>query len=310
MFQFILPLFAIALGQIYENGDNDKDIFVKAFLIVLILIIPNQLLYTWIKGKKILNHSVFVFSIYQSYQYVPLMMVSGFLIAFLSLWEEKKYRPIFYFLSPLIGIYSIASFSILTIFALLVGLLFISIFKFYNKGDKTALVLFVVVLSVSTAYLYYCRQTDAYGVKFRSGFGKKTPQNVSDRFDDWKFYSQHIITNSNTLLFGHGRPPERSVTTSAHNYYLDFIYNFGLIAIMPLFILIGYTLILTFKFRHKIMNSNTLLGLTGVVLYLILIDNNFKVTLRQPYPGIITAFLWGILLNKIMRLHGCTNGYK
>jgi hypothetical protein len=310
MIQFILPLCALFLGQIFGNRDNDQDIFVKAFLIVLILIVPNQLLYTWIKGEEILNHSVFVFSIYQSYQYVPLMMVSGFLIAFLCLWEEKKCRPIFYFLSPLIGIYAIASFSILTIFALLVGLLFISIFKFYKKGDKTVLVLYIVVLSVSTAYLYYCRQTDAYGIKFKAGIEKKIPQNVKDRFDDWKFYSQHIITNSNTLLFGHGRPPDRSVTTSAHNYYLDFIYNFGLIATIPLFILIGYTLILTFKFRHKIMNSNILLGLTGVVLYLILIDNNFKVTLRQPYPGIIIAFLWGIFLNKIMSLKGRTNDHK
>jgi len=50
------------------------------------------------------------------------------------------------------------------------------------------------------------------------------------------------------------------------------------------------------------------MGLTGVVLYLILIDNNLKVTLRQPYPGILFAFLWGIFLNKIMRLQRCTNG--
>jgi len=316
MIQFILPLFALALGQIFENGDNGKDVFVKAVLLVLILIVPNQLLFTWIKGEKILNHSVFVFSIYQSYQYVPLMMVSGFLIAFLCLWDEKKYRRIFYFLSPLIGIYAMASFSILSIFALFAGLFFIAIFKFYKVGDKTVLVLFIVVLSVTSAYFYSCRHTDAYAVKFKAGKGagiyfiKKVPQNVSDRFADWKFYSQHIITNSNTLLFGHRRPPDRSVRTSAHNYYLDFIYNFGLIAIIPLLILIGYTLILTFKFRHKIMNSNILMGLAGVILYNILIDNNFKVTLRQPYPGIIIAFLWGIFLTKIMRLQRCTNGNK
>jgi hypothetical protein len=32
------------------------------------------------------------------------------------------------------------------------------------------------------------------------------------------------------------------------------------------------------------------------------LDNNMKVTLRQPYPGVFGFFLWGILLSRLARL--------
>ncbi|MDY6793339.1 MAG: hypothetical protein SWH54_18895 [Thermodesulfobacteriota bacterium] len=115
-------------------------------------------------------------------------------------------------------------------------------------------------------------------------------------------YSSKIIENSHTLLFGHERPPERSVTTSAHNYYLDFVYNFGFLALLPLLFLIGYSLYLAFKFRDHIIHSERLLGLCMIVFFLVLVDNNFKVTLRQPYPGILTFFLWGVLLSRLLSL--------
>jgi len=32
----------------------------------------------------------------------------------------------------------------------------------------------------------------------------------------------------------------------------------------------------------------------------VLIDNSLKVGFRQPYPGIIMFFLWGVLLNRLL----------
>lgn len=300
--QFILPLFALVLGQIFDQRDAGQDLFVKAILLVLILIVPSQLLYTWTQGHIILGHSVPFFSIYQSHQYVVLMMVSGFLIAFSCLWEDKFFRRVLYALSPIVGIYAVASFSLLSIFLMAAGLFIITIFRFFRTGDKSALLLFLVVLFVSITYFYYCMGTWAFNAKFRPNSDSHAflPKNVADRFGDWKFYSNRIVTNSQTLLLGHKTPPERLVRTSAHNYYLDFIYNFGLIAITPLLFLIGYTVLQCCKARRDILKSNILIGLTGVVLYNLLVDNNFKVALRQPYPGIIVAFLWGILLNKLV----------
>ena len=87
-----------------------------------------------------------------------------------------------------------------------------------------------------------------------------------------------------------------------NNYYLDFVYNFGFLALLPLLFLIGYSLHLAFKFRHNIMQSERLLGLCMIVFFLVLVDNNFKVALRQPYPGILTFFLWGVLLSRLLCL--------
>jgi hypothetical protein len=36
-----------------------------------------------------------------------------------------------------------------------------------------------------------------------------------------------------------------------------------------------------------------------VVLFLILTDNSLKVGMRQPYPGILTFFFWGVLLSRL-----------
>lgn len=36
-----------------------------------------------------------------------------------------------------------------------------------------------------------------------------------------------------------------------------------------------------------------------LVRFLVLVDSNFEVTLRQPYPGIFAFFLWGLLLARL-----------
>jgi uncharacterized membrane protein YozB (DUF420 family) len=125
------------------------------------------------------------------------------------------------------------------------------------------------------------------------------PSNLIERLHDWGLYASGIGTSWSTVLFGHARPLDRRVLSSAHNYYLDFVYNFGAIAILPLLALIAVTLQLAWRHRSAIHSDTGLVGITLVVLFLVLVDNNFKVSLRQPYPGIITFFLWGVLLTRL-----------
>lgn len=130
-----------------------------------------------------------------------------------------------------------------------------------------------------------------------------TPQNIKERKEYLKVYLNPIIQNPTTLFFGHREPPDRNHYPSAHNYYLDFIYNFGIIAILPLLGLIGFTAYLIFRNFPKILTSSETLGLAGVVLFLVLIDNMFKVGMRQPFPGLMTFFLWGVLLAVLKKLN-------
>ncbi len=98
---------------------------------------------------------------------------------------------------------------------------------------------------------------------------------------------------------GHATPPDRIKNPSAHNYYLDFAYNFGLLALLPLAVLLAITLTALWKRRRQLLRSPPLLGLTAAVLFLVLLDNSLKVGMRQPYPGIFTFFLWGVLLSNL-----------
>ena len=110
-----------------------------------------------------------------------------------------------------------------------------------------------------------------------------------------------MVAGPKRFLFGKEKRPDRSKYPSAHNYYLDFIYNFGFIAFLPFLWIIYYTLRLVFLERDKIMERSDLLGLTIVVFLLIFVDNSMKVGLRQPYPGTITFFLWGVLVSRLSK---------
>jgi hypothetical protein len=139
----------------------------------------------------------------------------------------------------------------------------------------------------------------AYLGKFETLSKGQLPGNISERFADWKLFGTSIIENPRTMLFGHATPLPREVRTSAHNLYLDIVYSFGLISLLPLLVLSGYTVHL-FQRARSILTLETR-WLAFIVLFLVVIDSNFKVSLRQPYPGIFGYFLWGLLLT---RLHG------
>jgi hypothetical protein len=51
--------------------------------------------------------------------------------------------------------------------------------------------------------------------------------------------------------------------------------------------------------RRRESLSGQTLWLAALVAFLVLVDSNFKVTLRQPYPGIFVYFLWGLLLSRL-----------
>ncbi|MGE7991603.1 hypothetical protein ACQKPE_11230 [Pseudomonas sp. NPDC089554] len=124
----------------------------------------------------------------------------------------------------------------------------------------------------------------------------RLPLNLSERIIFWLFYLGGVKESWTSFLFGHERPPDRSKFPSAHNYYLDFIYNFGALALLPLLALILHTVLGVWKHSSRILGEPGMLAVTGVSMFILLIDNSLKVGMRQPYPGIVSFFLWGVLL--------------
>jgi hypothetical protein len=136
-----------------------------------------------------------------------------------------------------------------------------------------------------------------FHAKFQSLAEGKMPTNVQERLEDWKFFGGAIFESAKTVLVGHPQPMPREIKSSPHNWYIDMGYTFGLVGILPVLILAAYTAGLCWKHRRKIPAETW--WLAALVFYLVIVDSNFKVTLRQPYPGIFAYFLWGLLLSRL-----------
>jgi hypothetical protein len=125
------------------------------------------------------------------------------------------------------------------------------------------------------------------------------PGSAVERFEHWRFFYNGVIASPQAFLAGHAVPPDRQKHPSAHNYWLDTAYNFGTISLVPLVGMLMWTLYAIWIRRREVLKDSTIFGLALAVLYLLLFENMLKVGMRQPYPGIITFFLWGLLIARL-----------
>ena len=293
LLQFILPVVGLILGQMV----SEEKIVHKAFLYVLAVIVPAQLISTWAQGHLRLTHNLYVFGVYQHEQYVPLMFVSAFMLALISLWGSHK--RFFAVLGPLMGIYVAAANSLIAMGALIVFVAGFAANEYWKTRTRSIVV--VALATVLCFFAYFNAVKNQYVGKYDDiVIHHSLPKNLRDRYVDWARYSKGIVENRTKAFFGHAEPPSREVATSAHNYYLDLIYNFGFISSLPILALVAYTLFLLW--RRRAVSGRAVMWNAAVVLYLVVVDNNFKVSFRQPYPGIITFFLWGLLIQQMSRI--------
>jgi len=326
--QYIVPTVGLLLG--IALADFNRELIAKAILYFLAVFVPAQLVMTWIQGQLALTHYMYLFSVYSHYQYVPLVMAALYAWA----WVELRDTHIkwIYFLAPWMAMYVAAGNSILALLGLLA---FVCTFALPARKRKLDLLIPVIMLVSIGGYFYLNSQVAAeidvqnrshglckggiqdssenqlckHGIFVNKLFDRNghwiyslnagntnMPVNMGDRENFAMIYLNKIIEHPLTVLYGHSSPPPRTVAASAHNYYLDFTYNFGIIACSPLLLLLLYTIVRCNKQR---VNDHSVIWLLAIVLYFVVIDSSLKVTLRQPYPGIIAFFLWGILLSSL-----------
>lgn len=300
--QTMLPVMGLVLGMLLGAG---RATIARAFSWVLLVLLPLQLLAGWYQGGLMLTNYLYVFSVYQHIQFVPIVLAVAFGFVVAHEWENRK--GLMCFLTAITGVYVLASGAFLAIgFYAGFVLFFFGSRVWKRPGGRIkglACLAAGIAAAVFLAAIYYSNvkgDTDRFGnasaylQKFHDLAEGKLPQNVARRLDDWKMYSGWIVESPGTLLFGHPAPPAREVTTSAHNWYLDFAYNFGIAGLAPLLAMIGFTVYSLWQQRKTL--STEIWWLAGFLFFLVVIDNSFKVTLRQPYPGIFIYFLWGLLL--------------
>jgi hypothetical protein len=114
--------------------------------------------------------------------------------------------------------------------------------------------------------------------------------NVSQRVKIANVYYNDIKQVS-TFFFGSRLLDSDKIYRGAHNLFLDSIYKFGILLIIPfiyLFIFIFFSII-----KERDLNKKLILIFFFIFL---LFENFFKVSLKQPYSGIISYYIFAILL--------------
>jgi hypothetical protein len=303
--QFLLPTMGLVLGQLVTDKGS---IVPRAFMWVLLLLVPVQILAGWWQKTLTLTHNLYLFSIYQHFQFVPVIFVAAFCFVMVHLWDE--YRVALRFLTAVMGIYAIASASFLAIglYSAFVIVFFVRKMWQLKTGRLIGFILFGagIVAAGLVIGLYYgiakkntsiIDDNGQYLGKFQTLADGKMPVNLEQRLGDWKLFRDGISESNHTMLLGHTEPLPREVKTSAHNWYLDFVYSFGLVPLVPLLALMVFTACLLYRSRKTLPGQTW--WLAALVAFMVLVDSNFKVTLRQPYPGIFAFFIWGLLLTRL-----------
>jgi len=356
LLQFIMPMFGLVLGQFFYHRyrANDDLNIEKTLFFVLFVFVPLQLFCTWMQGFFYLHSYMYIISVYQHLQYVPVIFVCAFLLAFVRLWSLDKYKIYLLVLMILMGIYVAASLSTLAILTFYFGLILVAIYFFKFRGGVSLAVLLLVNFFITAAYVknmvepqmsekIWASSQSNKSVKLidpsdepaaieikkdiidssKSSRGNDVevdykkpvlslenliPENLKQRLMFWNSYFIKITKSPQAMLFGHPERPDRILSPSAHNYYLDFIFNFGVLALLPFLILAFYTvkLVLMVLSNKKTLDNNVLTSiivLSSIVFFLLFVDSLFKVSLRQPYSGMFAFFLWGLLLSKLLSIN-------
>ena len=293
--QCILPMVALVLGEMFKTEGLDADRLIeKVFLFVIVAIVPFQLAASWIQDSPQLTGYLYIFSIYQHTQYVPTVYISAYLLATFSLWQDGRYRKALLIISPLMGIYAAASLSLVAMMLLVVGMFVFALSRWHLASEKIPACLFFVVLAICLGYL-------SIGISVATAtnnFAYITVEIVSS----WQRYMTGISDSVKAFLLGHTTVIDKSKYPGAHSYYLDMIYNFGLVAIVPVLAVLGYTVRGAYLAKRNFFANSALLGHIFVLFFLLVIDNSTQVSLRQPYSGVFTFFLWGLFIARLGKM--------
>jgi hypothetical protein len=307
--QYLLPMFALVLGEMYGRSAG-TPVFEQAALAVLALIVPAHLICSWAQGFSFLAPSLFLFSIYQQLQYVPMVVVASGLMVSFALWPGAGWtRLALIMLPPLLAVHAVASRSLVACASLMVGLgIFAYVQLRLRRAARSAVAVVLVALTAGAGYGFVAASGSPPRPAVEEANGP--PGNLAavvaagfaQRADQWRFYSAGVIESPSAFLLGHASPPERRQHPSAYNYWLDGLYNFGALALVPIAALMFMTARMIWARRSELLCTPILLGTVVASAYLLLVETMLKVGLRQPYPGIVGFFIWGLLLARLSAL--------
>jgi hypothetical protein len=316
--QFMFPIFGLALGEMF-GAVARGPIFERIALWLLLLILPAQLLSGWLAGQMDATPLIFFFSIYKHRLYFPTIVAALLILISFALWGRSRWTRIaIACLIPIALVQLVASGSVNALAAAVIGLAGFVAFHWRDRQYRWQLASILVVALLSGAG--YSLLRDANNLA-NQGHAKSSAESTPTqsparpgqydatwsiaaattqaRAEQWRFFSGEIIAAPSAFLLGHQTRPNRSLHPNAQNYWLDAMYSFGALAILPLVALLAMTARLAFTRRRELCSDPVLLGTAMAAGYLVLVESMFHVGLRVPYPGIIAFFILGLLIARL-----------
>ena len=288
--QFFLPLVAIICGEIVGSNRRLNIKFLNYFIIVALTIMVFQILFTLIHNTDYLSPDIYFLYIYQTEQYSSLALI---LISFIYIHkrildiEENNFDYKIYFTIFILLIYIYLSQNLLFYIYIIMYVSFLCFFTSKNiLGYFFSIFVISLCLYIESDKLLF--DNDMF-LDYRSSWYKA-------------YFAEIIRTSQNFLLGSNVNNQLYQNLPGVFNYYLDFIYNFGFISITPLLILIYLTIQKTYNLRHFFLTNKKNLSLFFVFLLILFIDSFLKVSLKQPYIGIIIFFIWGVYYGQIKKI--------
>ena len=290
--QFFLPLLGLFVGYFFF-----ENFFFLIIYRILFIYFSLHLLFSFLQGKLFLVPHLYIFEIYQNFQYVNATLV---FLACISLMNIRKqiYKINFILYICLIFFYSFFcySFSSIIIFAASLFLLLKSDFK---KNYIKYFFLFLLFLFFFTILNRAVSDKELIGKnninyvnnyqKFIKVVNLELPDSFTLRVHIFDTYIKDILEKNLLFLGSRSFELDRKYN-GAHNLFIDSIYKFGILLTIPffyLFIFIFFSIIKETDPQKK----NILI----IYFIFLLIENFFKVSLKQPYSGIISYYIFAIL---------------
>jgi hypothetical protein len=303
--QFLLPMFGLVLGEMFGAAAPQR-LFERAVLLALLAVLTAQMLATWSAGSLIALPKVFIFSIYQHFQYFPMLVAAVVSMAGMAVWDQsKRWRLAAGVLWSIAAIQLVASQSSLALAAAAAGLALFCIWHGRQPRMRRSVILVAgITLALAGAYALTLEgklpglDLAAQGTSSSISAHAK-PATDKPRLYVWQEYASGASGSVQDFFLGHRYPPDRRHFPSAYNYWLDALYNFGAVSIFPLLLLLMATAAWAWAARTEVLASPILAGNLFALAYLVLLENMVSVGMRQPYPGLVTFFIWGLAIARL-----------
>ncbi len=289
--QIVLPMMGLLLGEMYVTEKAWKTVAQVATAVVL-TVLSMQHVAAWLQGDHLAGPSIFLFDIYQYFIYFPSITVSLTIFALFALWHTgERTRIALSCLLILVVIQVVAVASLTGAAVLTIGVSLLAAYHWQDRQLRRPLLGAVLVsLGVSVIYALALGATHSWTILHAS-------QDV--RNEQWQFFANAIIEAPQILLIGSDVPLDRDLHPSAYNYWLDVIYRLGVLPLIPLLTLLVLIARNVWQQRLIILKFPLCIGTTFIVFNLFIIESMFGAGLRQPYSGLISFFILGLLIAQL-----------